>query len=228
MKLPRIAGSAKAAITADRIVDAALAVVEADGFRALSMRSVAARLDTGPSSLYAHVRNKLELQQLVLTRLWSGLEVPRPDRRRWRKQLVEVYVAQADLFARHPGLEGAYFGTAPTAPSFLAFVEGVSALYETGGFTGKTVRDLEPTLEAMSISWGLQQSALDHLTETTGYDDETRYADIVTQLRDADASQFPHLAATDYHSYPSRDARATAFARRLEMVIRGFEAVARA
>lgn len=225
--MPRVAGSAKAAITAERIVDAALAVVEVDGFRALSMRSVAARLDTGPSSLYAHVRNKLELQQLILTRLWSEIEVPKPDRRRWRRQLVEVYVAQADLFARHPGLEGAYFGSAPTDPAFLAFVEGVEALYEAGGLTGRRIRELEPTLEAMSISWGLQQAALDHLTETTGQDDETRYADIVTSLRGIDAAQFPRLAATDYHSYPSRDVRAKAFARRLDSVIRGFEALAK-
>ncbi|MGQ0840997.1 TetR/AcrR family transcriptional regulator [Actinokineospora sp.] len=222
--MPRTAGSAKPAITPERIVDAALAVIDADGFRALSMRTVAARLHTGPSSLYAHVRNKLELHQLVLTRLWSGLEVPRPDRRRWRRQLVQVYVRQAALFGRHPGLEGAYFGTAPTSPEFLAFVEGVSALYEAGGFRGERQRDIEATLEAMSVSWGLQQAALDHLTETSGRTDQQRYADIVASLREVDPERFPRVAATDLHSYPTREQRAAAFERRLDAVIRGFEA----
>lgn len=223
--MPRAAGSAKPAITAERIVDAALAVIAAAGFRALSMRSVAARLDTGPSSLYAHVRNKLELHQLVLTRLWSGLEVPRPDRRRWRRQLVGVYVRQAALFSRHPGLEGAYFGAAPTSPEFLAFVDSLSALYEAGGFGGARKRDLEATLEAMSISWGLQQAALDHVKEISGRTDGERYADIVASLRDVDPERFPRMAATDYDSYPTRAERAKAFERRLDAVIRGFEAI---
>ena len=46
-------------------------------------------------------------------------------------------------------------------------------------------------------------------------------------LQDVDPAEYPHLAATDYHSFPTREERAKAFAHRLETVIRGFEAIAK-
>ena len=42
-------------------MDAALAVVDAEGLDGLSMRRLAEELDTGPASLYAHVSGKDEL-----------------------------------------------------------------------------------------------------------------------------------------------------------------------
>ena len=61
----------KVPITVGRIVDAALQLVEAEGFDALTMRRVAAALQTGPASLYAHVRDKAELDDLMIGELCS-------------------------------------------------------------------------------------------------------------------------------------------------------------
>ena len=221
--MPRKAGSTKPAITVDRIVDAALSIAETDGFPAVTMRSVATRLSTGPSSLYAHVTGKLERHHLLLTRLWAEIEVPRPHRSRWRRQLVGVYLQQADLLARHPGLEWAYFGSAPTTPEFLGFVDGVAAIYEAGGLTPARVRELEPVLEAMTVSWGVQQAVLDHVEAISGRSHEERYEALVASMATIDSERYPRLAATDYHSYPTRAARSAAFEKRLEAVIRAFE-----
>jgi AcrR family transcriptional regulator len=77
----------KAPITVGRIVDAALQIVEAEGFEALTMRRVAAALQTGPASLYAHVRNKAELDDLLIGELCARVrseehtsELQSPDR----------------------------------------------------------------------------------------------------------------------------------------------------
>ena len=57
---PRQRGLSQAAI-----VDAALEIIDLEGLDALTMRTVAHRLGTGPASLYAHVGSKEELIELV-------------------------------------------------------------------------------------------------------------------------------------------------------------------
>ena len=42
------------------------------GYEAVSMRKVAQALETGPASLYAHVANKKELDQLLVDRAAAG------------------------------------------------------------------------------------------------------------------------------------------------------------
>jgi len=69
----------KTPITVDRITDAALQVIATEGYDALTIRRVAAVLDTGPSSLYAHILNKDDLDDLLIGRLCAEIELPEPD-----------------------------------------------------------------------------------------------------------------------------------------------------
>src|SRR5882672_5174498 len=78
----------KAPITAGRIIDAALQVVATEGYDALTMRSVAGVLGTGPASLYAHVVNKADIDELIIGRLCAQLVLPDPDPATWRAQIL--------------------------------------------------------------------------------------------------------------------------------------------
>src|ERR1700685_4301973 len=80
----------KPPITVARITDAALEIVAADGYDALTMRSVAGVLDTGPASLDAHVVNKPEIEELIIGRLCAQRALPEPDRAAWREQILDV------------------------------------------------------------------------------------------------------------------------------------------
>src|SRR5512132_991228 len=53
-------------LTRQRVVAEALTVIAEHGVEALSMRALAARLGVVPGALYRHVRNKEQLQDLVL------------------------------------------------------------------------------------------------------------------------------------------------------------------
>ncbi|MET0700645.1 MAG: helix-turn-helix domain-containing protein, partial [Mycobacterium sp.] len=59
----------KQPITVAAIIGAAFGIVEREGYDALTMRRVATALDTGPASLYAHVVNKKDLDELLIGRL---------------------------------------------------------------------------------------------------------------------------------------------------------------
>src|SRR6201996_4789803 len=83
-------GGGKKRITVDAIVSTAFVIVEKEGYEALTMRRVAAALETGPSSLYAHVVNKEDLDELLIGRLSAEIDLPEPDPTRWRQQVVRV------------------------------------------------------------------------------------------------------------------------------------------
>src|ERR1700712_4296905 len=80
----------KRPITVERITDAALQVVASQGYDALTMRSVAALLNTGPASLYAHVVNKADIDELIIGRLCTELVLPEPHPELWREQVADV------------------------------------------------------------------------------------------------------------------------------------------
>src|ERR1700761_8717832 len=113
---PAPAGSSarKPPITAERITDAALQVVAAEGYDALTIRSVAKVLGTGPSSLYAHIVNKADLDDLLVGWLCAQIELPVPDPARWPEQLKDVYAQLRDQYLRYPGVSRAALAVVPT------------------------------------------------------------------------------------------------------------------
>jgi AcrR family transcriptional regulator len=84
----------------ERIVDAALALIDREGVRALSMRRVASELGAGTMSLYSHVADKRELLDAVLARVLDGVEYrPASDMRESARRLALDIRAR---FLEHP------------------------------------------------------------------------------------------------------------------------------
>jgi AcrR family transcriptional regulator len=125
-------------ITVDLIVETALGIVECEGFGALTMRRVAADLNTGPASLYAHVVNKEDLDDLLIGRICSRIELPQPDSATWREQIIGVCTSLRDLYDRYPGLSLAALGGAPTNQETLRVNEGMLAIVLSGGVSPQT------------------------------------------------------------------------------------------
>ena len=66
-------------LSRDRIVEAALALLDAQGSEAVTMPSLARRLGVGTMSLYRHVEDKDDLINAVAERVLSTVQVPRGD-----------------------------------------------------------------------------------------------------------------------------------------------------
>src|ERR1700722_4279067 len=95
-------GGTKKPITGAAIISPAFGIVEREGYEALTMRRVATALETGPSSLYAHVVNKEDLDELLIGQLCAGLDLPDPDPARWRAQIISVCTQLRDQYLRYP------------------------------------------------------------------------------------------------------------------------------
>jgi AcrR family transcriptional regulator len=125
--------SRKTPITVGRIVDAALQLVEAEGFDALTMRRVAAALQATPGALYAHVRDKAELDDLLIGELSSRVTLPVPDPARWREQAIDVCRQLRDQYLRYPGISRAALEGTPHSLDALRIYEGLLAILLAAG-----------------------------------------------------------------------------------------------
>src|ERR1700758_352984 len=98
---------AKAPLSEEAIVDAALAILKAGGLEAVSMRRVAAALDTGAGSLYVYVDGRDGLLQAMFDRIVTGVELEAPDPSRWRAQLHNLLERMRAQLIAHPGIAAA-------------------------------------------------------------------------------------------------------------------------
>lgn len=129
----------------EQLVDAALAVVEADGFSALSLRSVARLLGVGPMTLYTYVESSEELASLVVSRLVEeavrGVRWPRTWRGTLRllakrlDALVEAHPAMLEAFGRGMVQGGASRQVAQKVADRL-IAGGLSPEQATHGYLG--------------------------------------------------------------------------------------------
>jgi AcrR family transcriptional regulator len=123
---------ARTPLSREAVVEAALRILETDGYDALSMRRVAADLGTGAASLYAHVANKDELMKLAIDRVFADVTFPEPDPENWVEQLREAMRGTRRLLQAHPGLARAMLGRVPMGPSGLQVIEGFMGLLRAG------------------------------------------------------------------------------------------------
>ena len=126
-------GGRKEPITVDAIISTAFGIVELEGYEALTMRRLATALETGPSSLYAHVVNKEDLDELLIGRLCAEVDLPEPDPATWRQQAISVCTQLRDQYLRYPGISRAAFAVAPSNLDTLRVSEGMLAILLAGG-----------------------------------------------------------------------------------------------
>ncbi|WP_432143535.1 TetR/AcrR family transcriptional regulator [Streptomyces sp. bgisy084] len=95
----------KPGLTLDRIVSTAVAVADADGLGALSMRRVATDLGVGTMSLYRYVPGKAELLDLMLDQVAEFDADAHPDPAAgWRPAMEALAHASRQQYHRHPWL----------------------------------------------------------------------------------------------------------------------------
>lgn len=126
-------GERRPPITVEAIVGAAFEIVAREGYDALSMRRVAAALDTGPASLYAHVVNKEDLDDLLIGHLCAGIDIPDPDPATWRRQVHDLCTQLRNQYLRYPGISRAALAIVPTNLETLRLSEGLLAILLAGG-----------------------------------------------------------------------------------------------
>ncbi|WP_228373674.1 TetR/AcrR family transcriptional regulator [Demequina soli] len=120
------------ALSREAIVESAAKIMDKDGLAAVTMRKVAWDLDTGPASLYVHVRNVAELHGLLLDRQLGELDLEAGEGG-WQDRVIAVIEGFVGLLFAHPDLARSALTARPQGPHTLALVERLLALLAEGG-----------------------------------------------------------------------------------------------
>ncbi|MEV1117800.1 TetR/AcrR family transcriptional regulator C-terminal domain-containing protein [Actinosynnema sp. NPDC049800] len=150
------AGVARQTLNREHVLRTAIAIADAEGLDAVSMRRLAAELGVGPMSLYRHVENKDELVAQMADVVFGEADLPVEGPPGWRAKLELIARRQWRLCRRHLWLPRAVSFTRPLlVPNMMAQTEWVlRALDGLGLPIGTRVREAL-TLHALVITAAL-------------------------------------------------------------------------
>jgi DNA-binding transcriptional regulator YhcF (GntR family)/AcrR family transcriptional regulator len=143
----RARGGADRPLSIDQIVAAAIAIADAEGMTAVSMRRLATELGAAPMSLYRHVSDKQDLLLRMLDAVYAQYSFPATPPVGWRERLELAARLLWGMGRRHPWLALAMSLTRPQAtPHALPFTEWVLTALDSHGLDQWTIFTVHLTL----------------------------------------------------------------------------------
>jgi AcrR family transcriptional regulator len=91
-------------LTRETLVRTALAIVDAEGLDALSMRRLGAELDVDPMAAYRHLPNKDALLDGLMEAVVAEVDLDVDEGLPWREQLRALVDAQLETLLAHPNV----------------------------------------------------------------------------------------------------------------------------
>jgi DNA-binding transcriptional regulator YhcF (GntR family) len=184
-------------LSTDRIVATGMAVADAEGLEAVSMRRLAAELGVGPMSLYRHVAGREALEQLLVRAVLRADPLPEPGPPGWRAKLELVSRLQWRAYRAHPWLPELISMTRPLlVPEAMAHTEWtLQALAEVPLTPAERVREAL-TLPAIVRGLAATVAAEARAERETGQDNDQWWVMLDVEVRALLGSgRFPQLAA---------------------------------
>ncbi len=152
----------RSTLTREQIVTEAIALLDAEGIEALSMRKLAARLKSGATSLYWHVANRDELIQLVIDQIYGEVEIPDPgDAADWRAAMSRFGHSVRAGVHRHPWLVSVLDNivAASMGPNLMKITESSVTLLTRAGFDLREAERVMSTVSAYTLGIAISEAA---------------------------------------------------------------------
>lgn len=136
-----------AVLSADRILDAALAILDETG--SLNMTDLGTRLGVDPSAPYRYFRGRSELMSAVADRFTAPLREPAPTTGSWRGDFEALVRRFSDLYRSRPAIAVAIVTEAEiSGPILGVLAEGVDMLR----MSGASERDVFVAMHAIEVA----------------------------------------------------------------------------
>ena len=130
---------ARERLTRDRVIDAALEVMDAEGLDAVTMRRVAREVGVEAMSLYNHVRDKDDLLRGICDHVMGGFEFP-TESGDWAERCKAGARAWRSLLQAHPDMMRLFaetHGPNPSSPESLRPTEFALGLLREVGLSDR-------------------------------------------------------------------------------------------
>ncbi|HEX5017612.1 MAG TPA: TetR/AcrR family transcriptional regulator [Actinomycetes bacterium] len=204
-----------------RILDAAQALIEREGDRALTFRRLGAELGVDPTAAYRHFRNKddllLALGDRLLGEAIDAAVAETPGNSGWRERMRLAAHSIRNTLVRHPNL-AQLISVRITQGEHEAL--GIEATLATLAQTGLPTREIVAIQRAFAdtvLAWSSFSATFDALPAEAKARDTAAW---VTTYRTLPAADFPHIHAAS----PYLDEFDDAFDIALDLMFDGIEA----
>ena len=178
-------------ITLARIIAGALELIDRDGLDALSMRNLAAELDTSTTTLYRYVAGKDEVLVLVADAVLGETQLHRPlEGAGWREVLEELAHSMRTALGRHPNVAALFATAVPVGPNSLRGRELSLSVLRARGFDAVLAADVYTALAHQVLASVLQEPMNDFRAGGLGAAKSVTLRDFYRSLP---AAQYPHV-----------------------------------
>jgi AcrR family transcriptional regulator len=127
---------ARRPLSRERIVETALAIVDAEGLDALSMRRLGAELGVNPMAAYYHIPNKAALLDAVVEAVMAEIDLSVDDPSLSpEERLVNAAREYARVLLLHANTLPVLLARGPSTPAALAPVELMVGILRDGGLS---------------------------------------------------------------------------------------------
>ena len=201
------------ALPVDRIVTAAVDILDEQGAEALSMRSLAQRLGSGTATLYRHFSNRSELVATVIDHIIgeADLDAEAIAALPWQQACMLFAQHMFDALSRHGNVAALMTESIPMGPHALALRELCLAVLLRNGFAPAVAAHAYATVARYVLGFAIQQS---------GAAETQRDAELADAFHQLDRSRFPAtVAVADDLPVPL----AEEFAFGLQLIVAGLE-----
>lgn len=181
----RRGGPVKKPLSRESIVAVALDQLTRKGLGGMSLRKVAAALETGPASLYAYVDDLRELQTLVLDSALADVAIPKASDLGWRVRLASLLESYIAVLRRSPGLAQLAMNTIAAGPNALRIIEALLGLLHEAGVDQPTAAWAVDLLSLYATAIAAEQS----------HRNDDPFGPVVRMLRGVSQQDFPRVYA---------------------------------
>jgi len=212
-KLPSGRSRGRPALPPDRILAAALELVDELGADALSMRSLAQRLGSGTATLYRHFANRSELVAMMVDRMIGEVDFDADAVAAlpWQQACTSFAQQMFDALGRHGNVASLLIGHVPMGPNALARREKILAVLLDNGFPPVVAAHAYATLSRYVLGFAIQLSGSAAVEQD---------AELAAAFHELDPARYPAtLAAADDLPVPLEEE----FAYGLRLIVAGLE-----
>ncbi len=202
----------------ERIFAVAVELADERGFKAVTMREVASRLDVEAMSLYNHVANKEDILDGMVDMVIDQFDLP-DDAGHWREAMRRRAISAHRLFGLHPWVPPLLDSRKSSGPSRLRYYEWVLGTLTQAGFSLADAGHAFSLLDSYIYGFSIQQV-------NASADGEASPEEMAAALlKTIPASTYPNLHRMTVNSMQTGYNAEEDFAFGLDIILDGLEQI---
>ena len=187
-------------LSRERVLLGAVAIADAGGLAALTIRSLAQELGVKPMAVYHYVANKSEILDGIVDMVFAEIDLP-PRSGDWQNEIRQGAASARQALRRHPWALGLLESRKSPGPATLRHHDTMIGTLRAAGFSVETTAHAYALIDSYVYGFALQEAALPF----DGPETVTGVAEPI--MGGFDEGEYPHLVemATEFILAPGYD-----------------------